>query len=86
MPPRRMEVKFLDKLAASYRPLAKAGGYAVATLCRPNSKSGKRKLKLGQIQPLKNRKKIFRPFGHRSVEVGLGFYYQQNAYPGWGCG
>jgi hypothetical protein len=75
-----MEVKFLDKLAADCRLLA------VATLCRPNSKKGKRKLKLGQIQPLKNRKKIFRPFGHRSVEVGLGFYYQQNAYPGWGCG
>jgi hypothetical protein len=40
----------------------------VATLCRPNSKNGKTRLKLSLIEAMKNGKNGVRPVGHRSVE------------------
>jgi len=55
----------------------------VATLCRPDSKNEKTRLKLSLIEALKNGKKGLRPFGHRSVEVRFDFCFQQNAYGGW---
>jgi hypothetical protein len=55
----------------------------VATLCRPDSKNEKTRLKLSRVEALKNEKEGFRPFGDRSVELGFGFCFQQNAYGGW---
>jgi len=55
----------------------------VATLCRPNSKNGKPRLKLSLIEALKSGEKGLRPFGDRSVELGFDFCFQQNAYGGW---
>jgi len=40
-------------------------------------KNGKRRLKLNRIGPLKNAKQELRPFGDRSVELGLRLYFQQ---------
>jgi len=57
---------------------------SVTTLCRPNSENEKTRLKLGQIGPLKNTKKGFDRSVDRSVELGLGFCYQQSVYGGWG--
>jgi hypothetical protein len=59
--------------------------WQIATLCRPNSRNEKTRLKLSQIGPLKNRKNGFQPFGHRSVELHFDFCFQQNAYAGVGC-
>jgi hypothetical protein len=56
------------------------------TLCRPDSKNEKTRLKLTAIEALKNGKKGFRPLGHRSVELGFDLCFQQNAYRGWGPG
>jgi len=55
----------------------------VATLCRPDSKNEKTRLKLSLIEALKSGKKELRPFGDRSVELGFDFCFQQNAYGGW---
>src|SRR5215472_11845929 len=59
-------------------------GFGAATLCRPDSKNEKTRLKLSLIEALKNGKKALRPVGHRSVELGFGFCFQQNAYGGVG--
>jgi hypothetical protein len=59
---------------------------AVATLCRPNSKNEKKRLKLGMIGRLKNAKKELQPLGDRSVELGLGLCFQQSVYGGWVAG
>lgn len=53
---------------------------SVTTLCRPNSENEKTRLKLDQIRPLKNTKKNFDRPVDRSVELGLGFCYQQSVY------
>jgi hypothetical protein len=53
-----------------------------ATLCRPDSKNGKRRRKLGPIRPLKNAKEGLRPLGHRSVELRFDVCFQQSAMGG----
>jgi hypothetical protein len=63
--------------------LAPRSFQGVATLCRPDSRNEKTRLKLSRIEPLKNGKKGLRPFGHRTVELGFDFCFQQNAYGGW---
>jgi hypothetical protein len=55
----------------------------VATLCRPDSKNEKTRLKLSRIRPLKKDEKRFRPVGHRSVEMGFDFCFQQTLMGGW---
>jgi hypothetical protein len=66
--------------------LAKAEHCTLTTLCRPNSKNAKRRLKFDQIRPLKNAKKGFDRSVDRSVELRLGFCYQQKSYPRVGRG
>jgi len=56
----------------------------LATLCRPNSKNGKRRLKLGRIGPLKNTKKGFDRSVDRPVELHFGVCFQQRSIGGWG--
>jgi hypothetical protein len=56
------------------------------TLCRPDSKNGKIRLKLTAVGALRNKKKGLRPFGHRSVELGFGLCFQQSVYGGWDRG
>src|SRR6478609_4641258 len=58
----------------------------VATLCRPDSKNEKTRLKLSLIGALKNGKKGFDRSVDSSVELGFGFCFQQNTYGGWGPG
>jgi hypothetical protein len=57
-----------------------------ATLCRPDSKNEKTRLKLTAIEALKNGKKGFDRSVDSSVELGFDFCFQQNAYGGWGPG
>jgi len=52
-------------------------GETIATLCRPDTWDGKTVPKLIAIEALKNVKNELRPLGHRSVELGLDFCYQQ---------
>jgi hypothetical protein len=58
--------------------------HRIATLCRPNSRNEKTRLKLGRVGRLKNTKKELRPVGDRSVEWHFGFCFQQNVYGGVG--
>jgi hypothetical protein len=51
----------------------------VATLCRPDSKNEKTRLKLGQIELLKNGKKGFDSSVDRTVEWHFGFCFQQRS-------
>ncbi len=60
--------------------------WTVATLCLPNSKNGKRRLKLSPIRPLKNAKKGFDRPVDRSVELRFGLCFQQRSTPGWVAG
>jgi hypothetical protein len=53
-----------------------------ATLCRPNSKNEKTRLKLTAIEALKNGKNGVRPVGHRSVELGFDLCFQQSSRGG----
>jgi hypothetical protein len=66
--------------------IAPRGFCQFATLCRPDSKNEKTRLKLTAIEALKNAKKGLRPLGHRSVELRFDVCFQQNAYGGWGPG
>jgi len=43
----------------------------VATLCRPDSKNEKTRLKLTAIEALKNGKKGLRPFGRQDCRIGV---------------
>jgi len=52
--------------------LAPRSFQGVATLCRPNSKNEKTRLKLSLIEALKNGKKDFDRSVDRSVELGFG--------------
>jgi hypothetical protein len=54
----------------------------VMTLCRPDTWNEKTSLKLGPIGRLKNRKRGFRPLGHRSVELHFGLCFQQRPMGG----
>jgi hypothetical protein len=54
-----------------------------ATLCRPDSKNEKTRLKLSLVEALKNGKKAFDSSVDRPFELGFGFCFQQNAYGGW---
>jgi hypothetical protein len=56
---------------------------SVTTLCRPDSKNEKTRLKLSLIEALKSGKKDFDRSVDRSVELGFDFCFQQNAYGGW---
>jgi hypothetical protein len=49
----------------------------IATLCRPNSKNGKSRLKLDRIRLLKNAKKAFDRSVDRAVEWHFDLCYQQ---------
>jgi hypothetical protein len=53
------------------------------TLCRPNSKNGKTRLKLSRIEALKNGKKGFDRSVDSSVELGFGVCFQQSSMGGW---
>ena len=80
-----------ENLAASNWQLAKAGaaytvGSGFATLCRPDSKNEKTRLKLNPIGVPKNGEKGLRPLGHRSVEWHFDLCFQQRSYGGWGRG
>jgi hypothetical protein len=55
---------------------------SLATLCRPNSKNGKTRLKLKRIEALKNGKKGLRLSYDCLVEWGFGFCFQQSAMGG----
>jgi len=59
---------------------------AFATLCRLDSKTRKRRLKLSPIRPLKNAKKGFDRPVDRSVELHFGLCLQQSVYGGWVSG
>jgi hypothetical protein len=64
--------------------IAPRGFYRFATLCRPDSKNEKTRLKLTAIEALKNGKKDFDRSVDSSVELRFDFCFQQNAYGGWG--
>jgi hypothetical protein len=57
-----------------------------ATLCRPDTLIVKKPVKWTAIEPLKNEKKGFDRSVDRTVELGFGVCFQQNAYGGWGRG
>jgi hypothetical protein len=71
-----------EQLAISNWQLAKPL-YRFATLCRPDTKKEKSRLKLSAVGGLKNEERRLRPLGHRSVELHFGVCLQQNAYGGW---
>jgi hypothetical protein len=50
--------------------------WRVATLCRPDTRNEKNRLKLTAIEVLKNGKNGFDCPVDRSVELGLGFCFQ----------
>jgi hypothetical protein len=58
----------------------------IATLCRPDSWNEKTGPKLTAIGALKNVKKGFDRAVDRSVELGLGFCFEQRSYGGWVAG
>jgi len=64
----------------------KPNPFHFATLCRPNSKNGKIRLKLGLIRPPKNAKNDFDRSVDRSVELHFGFCFQQSTMGGGGHG
>jgi hypothetical protein len=63
--------------------LAPRSFQGVATLCRPDSKNEKTRLKLSRIEALKSGKKGFDRSVDCPVELHFGFCFQQNAYGGW---
>jgi hypothetical protein len=65
--------KIFENLVASAARLSQ-----VATLCRPDSRNEKIKLKLSRIGLLKNIKNGFDRPVDRSVELGFGLCFQQN--------
>jgi hypothetical protein len=58
----------------------------VTTLCRPDSKNEKIRLKLNLVRPAKNAKTGFDRSVDRPVELHFTFCFQQNAYGGWVSG
>jgi len=54
----------------------KTNPFHFATVCRPDSKNGKRRLKLGRIGLLKNIKKRLRQPFDRPFELHFGFCFQ----------
>ena len=63
--------------------LRRAAFQCVTTLCRPDSKNEKIRLKWSLIEGLKSEKKGFDRSVDSSVELGFDFCFQQNAYGGW---
>ena len=79
--PRGGSRKIFENLALSSQPKRKL--QPVATLCRPDSKNEKTRLKMSLIGALKNGEKGFDRSVDSSVEFGFDFCFQQNAYGGW---
>jgi hypothetical protein len=73
--------KIFENLAFSRQPKRKL--QPVATLCRPDSKNEKTRLKLSLIEALKSGKKGFDRSVDCPVELHFGFCFQQSAYGGW---
>jgi hypothetical protein len=83
--PKKLRYYFASPLGVELRPIfdnqhsaisAQHSAKQFATLCRPDSKNEKTRLKLTAIEALGNGKNGVRPVGHRSVELGFDFCFQ----------
>jgi hypothetical protein len=86
--PKKLRYYFASPLGVELRPIfdnqhsaisAQHSAKQFATLCRPDSKNEKTRLKLTAIEALKNGKKRLRLPFERPFELGFGFCFQQNA-------
>jgi len=82
-------VKLFLRHHTSNWQLAKATPEGYDPLPINASAEGYKSKKTGKMTPIRQRKtseKELRPLGHRSVELGFDFCFQQNVYGGWGRG
>ena len=69
----------IQQLAFSTQPK-----YGPATLCRPNSKNGKRRLKLGPVGAAEKREKGLRQLCRKDCRIGVGPLLSIKVLGGWG--